>query len=73
MKLADARVGMTVRVTAFERADHAAEAARLGLVPGCQVTVVQKMPNGPVVVECGVTQMAVAFVLARRVVVDPAP
>lgn len=70
MTLAEARVGQTVRIAAFLRPGQEAEAIRLGLVPGAELTVIQKMIRGPVVVQTGVSQIAVGYHLARRISVS---
>ncbi|NMP24021.1 FeoA family protein [Sulfobacillus harzensis] len=67
MTLAEAKVGTTVRIAAFKGALQEAEAIRLGLVPGAELTVVQKLGRGPVVVQQGVTQIAVGYTLAQRI------
>lgn len=71
MTLAEARVGQTVQIGAFLRPEQEAEAIRLGLVPGAELTVLQKMTRGPVVVQSGVSQIAVGYHLARRITVFP--
>ncbi len=71
MTLADARVGGVVRVVSFDRPDQAAEAIRLGLVPGSELAILHKVTRGPLVVEAGVNQVAVGYHLARRITVIP--
>ncbi len=71
MTLADARVGLTLRIEAFDRPDQEAEAIRLGLMVGHEVTVRHKISRGPLVVQSGVSEIAVGYHLARRIQVIP--
>lgn len=73
MTLAEAKVGLTVRVESFNHAAQAAEAIRLGIVPGCELKVLHKVTRGPLVVESGVNQIAVGYQLAVRIVVSFVP
>ena len=73
MTLADARVGITVRIQAFDRPDQEAEAIRLGLMVGHDVTVRHKIAHGPLVLQSGVSEIAVGYHLARRIQVTPLP
>jgi len=70
MKLADTRVGQVVRVIAFERSTQEADAIRLGITSGSELTVLHKMTRGPLVVQCGVNQIAVGYPLAQRITVE---
>jgi ferrous iron transport protein A len=70
MTLADVPVGQQVRVVAIEHSSQVADAIRLGLVPGCEVAVLSKVRYGPVVVQSGVSEVAIGYRLARRIVVQ---
>lgn len=70
MTLADVKVGQRVRVVAIERTSQTADAIRLGIVPGREVTVLTKVRYGPVVVRYGVSEVAIGYRLARRIVVN---
>ncbi len=73
MTLADTHVGYRVRIEAFDRTDQEAEAIRLGLMVGHEVTVRHKMARGPLVLQSGVTEIAIGYHLARRIHVVPLP
>ncbi|PSR22224.1 MAG: ferrous iron transport protein A [Sulfobacillus acidophilus] len=70
MTLADVRVGQKVRVVAIEHTSQAAEVIRLGIIPGLDLAVVTKVRSGPVVVQNGVSEVAIGYRLARRIVVQ---
>ena len=65
MTLAEAPVGAHVVVQAFERDRYAAEAIRLGVTAGRELTVLQNLRRGPVVVDTGVSEVAIGYALAR--------
>ncbi|MCY0897840.1 MAG: ferrous iron transport protein A [Firmicutes bacterium] len=71
MTLAEAKAGSTVTVEAFVGADQASEAIRLGIVPGRELKILRKITRGPLVVQAGVSQIAVGYHLARRITVRP--
>lgn len=70
MTLADIKVGQRVRVASIAPSSQAAEAIRLGIVPGCELVVLTKVQYGPVVVQSGVSEVAIGYRLARRIMVE---
>ncbi|MCY0877487.1 MAG: ferrous iron transport protein A [Firmicutes bacterium] len=71
MTLAEARVGSRVAVEAFVNTEQASEAIRLGIAPGRELLVVRKIAGGPLVVQSGVSQIAIGYGLARCIAVKP--
>lgn len=71
--LAAAPVGARVRIRYLGDGDMRAQAIRLGLGPGSQVTVWARLPRGPVLLSRGTQHMAVGYRLAGQIWVEILP
>ena len=65
--LADMRAGDRVVIESMGRSELCMQALRLGISEGAEVTVVTKLPAGPVVVRSGLQEIAVGRRLAGRI------
>ncbi|MDI6823044.1 MAG: ferrous iron transport protein A [Bacillota bacterium] len=68
--LAAAPVGARVRIRYLGDGDMRAQAIRLGLGPGSEVTVWARLPRGPVLVSRGPQHIAVGYRLAGQIWVE---
>lgn len=71
--LAAAPVGARVRLRYLEDGTLRAQAIRLGLGPGSEVTVWARLPGGPVLLSRGTQRIAVGHRLASRTWVEILP
>jgi Fe2+ transport system protein FeoA len=61
------RPGERGTIVAIDDPDMAVHAIRLGMSEGAHVTVVTKIPAGPVVIQVGRQEIAVGRALARKI------
>ncbi|SMC01717.1 Fe2+ transport system protein FeoA [Sulfobacillus thermosulfidooxidans DSM 9293] len=71
MTLLEADITTLVKIEQISLAYSRMQAIRLGLGPGAQVRVVQKLPHGPVVLNYQGRTIAVGYELAKNILVTP--
>lgn len=67
MTLDQARRGSVVQILSIPDADHRAQLIRLGIGEGSVVRCGQRLPLGPMVLQCHRQEIAVGRNLARRI------
>lgn len=70
MTLADAKAGEHIRVDSIGQSSQTSDIIRLGITVGSELTVAHKVRRGPIVVDTGVSEIAMGYALARRIVVS---
>ncbi|MDO9534701.1 MAG: ferrous iron transport protein A [Bacillota bacterium] len=72
MTLEQAQKGEKLIVMKIMDSDMRVKAIRFGIMEGAEITCMEKLPSGPVVIQKGKQELAIGLGLARRIVVEPA-